>query len=107
MSKFEIIFEIENSFEIFFDVKIHLKLCFDVKILLKLCFDKAELLTGDAVRTGRGCRFWRSSRRIDNLKLHLFTFSFTYIGLSVHPNFVLLRVSMASPINDSAYLQHA
>ena len=64
-------------------MKIHLKLCFDVKILLKLCFDKAELLTGDAVRTGRGCRFWRSSRRIDNLKLHLFTFSFTYSHHSI------------------------
>ena len=60
---------------------------------------------GDAIGTGRRCLFRPSSRRLDDLKLHLFTFSFTYTGLSVHRNFVLLPVSMASPINDSAYFR--
>ena len=63
---------------------------------------EAEDLTSDAIGTGRRCRFWPSSRRIDDLKLYLFTLSFTYTGLSIHRNFVLLPVSMALPINESA-----
>ena len=35
----------------------------------------------------------------------MFTFSFSYIGLSVHGNFTLLPVSVASPLNNSAYLK--
>ena len=57
---------------------------------------------GDATETGRrrngqkGFCGLRSSRRP---KATLFTFSFTYIGVSVHQNFVLLPVSVASPLN--------
>ena len=39
---------------------------------------------------------FRPSRRPEAT---LFTFSFTYIGVSVHRNFVLLPVSVASPLN--------
>ena len=46
--------------------------------------------------------------RLDGLKLHtLFTFLFTYIGVSVHRNFVLLPVSVASPLNNITLLQLA
>ena len=35
----------------------------------------------------------------------LFTFSFSYIGLSAHRNFVLLLVSVASPLNNITLVQ--
>ena len=54
---------------------------------------------GDATETGR--RVSVALGRLDGLQLHtLFTFSFTFIGVSVNQNFVLLLVSVASPLND-------
>ena len=61
---------------------------------------------GDAIETGRRRNGEKTGRRKSSRwpKATLFTFSFTYTTVTVHRNFVLLPVPMASPVNNTAYL---
>ena len=68
-----------------------------------LPLQKGRWLRGNDIRIGSRCSFRPSGRRQNNLKLHLFTFSFTYTGLSAHRNFFFLPVPMSLPLNHLPY----